>query len=63
MLYQVVPVKGTGSGTIIDPKGYILTNNHVIKGARKIAVTLWNGEILEGKLVDVCTYMISCNQG
>ena len=54
MFYRVVPVKGMGSGTIIDPKGYILTNNHVIKGARKIAVTLWNGEVLDGKLVGAC---------
>ncbi|MHA1607153.1 MAG: S1C family serine protease [Candidatus Freyarchaeota archaeon] len=54
MFYQVVPVKGVGSGTIIDPKGYILTNNHVVRGARKIAVTLWNGEVLEGVLVGTC---------
>lgn len=55
IFYQVVPVKGMGSGTIIDPKGYILTNNHVVGGAEKISVTLWNGEILEGKLVGSCT--------
>jgi S1-C subfamily serine protease len=55
IFYQVVPVKGMGSGTIIDPKGYILTNNHVIGGAEKISVTLWNGEILKGKLVGSCT--------
>ncbi|MEM3700011.1 MAG: trypsin-like peptidase domain-containing protein [Candidatus Bathyarchaeia archaeon] len=55
VFYQVVPVKGMGSGTIIDPKGYILTNNHVVGGAEKISVTLWNGEILEGKLVGSCT--------
>jgi len=50
----VVPVKGMGSGTIIDQKGYILTNNHVVRGAEEIAVTLWNGEVLEGKLVGSC---------
>jgi len=55
IFYQVVPVKGMGSGTIIDPKGYILTNNHVVGGAEKISVTLWNGEILEGNLVGSCT--------
>ncbi|MGQ9530753.1 MAG: S1C family serine protease [Candidatus Bathycorpusculaceae bacterium] len=55
IFYQVVPVKGMGSGTIIDPKGYILTNNHVVGGAEKISVTLWDGEILEGKLVGSCT--------
>jgi len=52
--YQAVPVEGMGSGTIIDSKGYILTNNHVVGGAQKIAVTLWNGEILEGVAVGTC---------
>ena len=55
IFYQVVPVKGMGSGTIIDPNGHILTNNHVVGGAEKISVTLWNGEILKGKLVGSCT--------
>jgi len=55
IFYQVVPIKGMGSGTIIDPKGYVLTNNHVVGGAEKISVTLWNGEILEGNLVGSCT--------
>jgi len=55
MFYQAVPVKGMGSGTIVDPKGYILTNNHVVGGAEKIGVTLWNGEILEGTLVGSCS--------
>lgn len=55
IFYQVVPVKGMGSGTIIDQKGYILTNNHVVRGAEKIAVTLWNGEVLEGNLIGSCT--------
>ena len=40
MFYQVVPVKGVGSGTIIDPQGYILTNDHVVEQAEKIGVTL-----------------------
>ena len=55
VFYQTVPVNGMGSGTIVDSKGYILTNNHVIHGAEKIAVTLWNGEVVEGKLVGACT--------
>ena len=52
--YQAVPIEGMGSGTIIDTKGFILTNNHVVRGAEKIAVTLWNGEVLEGSLVGSC---------
>jgi serine protease Do len=55
MFYQAIPVEGMGSGTIIDPKGYVLTNNHVVGGAEKIAVTLWNGEILEGTIVGACS--------
>ena len=55
MFYQAVPVKGMGSGTIVDSQGYILTNNHVIHGAERITVTLWNGEVLQGKLIGACT--------
>jgi len=54
MFYQAIPIEGMGSGTIIDSKGYILTNNHVVGGAEKIAVTLWNGEILEGTIAGAC---------
>ena len=35
---------GTGSGVIIDPSGYILTNNHVVDKADRIKVTLFNGK-------------------
>ena len=52
--YQVVPVQGMGSGFIIDPKGYIITNNHVIGGAEKIGVTMASGEVLPGKIVGTC---------
>jgi len=52
--YQVVPVQGMGSGVIIDTKGFIITNNHVIEGAEKIDATLASGEVLPGKLVGTC---------
>ncbi|HEX9262701.1 MAG TPA: trypsin-like peptidase domain-containing protein [Candidatus Bathyarchaeia archaeon] len=54
MFYQAVPVAGMGSGTIIDKEGLILTNNHVVGGAEKIGVTLWNNQVLEGTIVGVC---------
>jgi S1-C subfamily serine protease len=40
--YGAVPQQGQGSGFIIDGEGHILTNNHVIAGARQVEVTLWN---------------------
>jgi serine protease Do len=52
--YQTVPIKGMGSGVIIDPKGFVITNNHVIEGAQEINVTLANGEVLRGKVVGSC---------
>jgi len=39
---------GLGSGVIIDAKGYILTNEHVISEADKITVTLPDGREFEG---------------
>ena len=54
IFYQAVPVGGMGSGTIIDSKGLILTNNHVVGGAQKINVTLENNEVLEGTIVESC---------
>ncbi|MGQ9538666.1 MAG: S1C family serine protease [Candidatus Bathycorpusculaceae bacterium] len=41
-------------GTIIDGEGHILTNNHVVQDAGRIAVTLWNGEVLNGRLLGTC---------
>lgn len=40
-----------GTGFIISPEGYILTNNHVIEGADEIIVTLDDGQELQAKLV------------
>ena len=44
-------VKGLGSGMIIDPQGYILTNYHVAGGATKIEVTLADGSKYPARLV------------
>ncbi len=40
-----------GSGVIIDGRGYIVTNNHVVSGASSIQVTLANNQTLPGKVV------------
>ena len=46
-------VMGTGSGVIISPDGYIITNNHVISGAKKIEVTLNNKTTYEAEIIGV----------
>ncbi len=38
------PTEGAGSGSVLDKDGHILTNNHVVRGAREIYVRLYNGE-------------------
>src|ERR687884_499767 len=42
------PARGVGSGFIVDPKGYILTNQHVVQGATRIIVRLQSGEEFRG---------------
>jgi 2-alkenal reductase len=43
--------QATGTGVIVDAKGYIITNNHVVEGAQKIEVLFENGDKIEAKLV------------
>lgn len=44
-------VYSIGSGFIINPEGYILTNAHVVRAADQLKVTLTTGEEYEGKVV------------
>lgn len=48
---EPVPVEGAGSGFVIDPRGYILTNNHVVQGAQNIAVTLGDRSHYDAKFI------------
>jgi S1-C subfamily serine protease len=49
--FNAVPVEGAGSGFVIDPRGYVLTNNHVVEGAEAIEVTLGDRSRFPAKLV------------
>ena len=48
---QAVPTRGLGSGFIVDRRGYILTNNHVVEGAEEIKVTLTDARSFRAALV------------
>src|SRR5690242_1487717 len=45
------PTRGVGSGFIVNPKGYILTNYHVIEDAARITVILQSNEKFRGEVV------------
>jgi serine protease Do len=44
-------VSSLGSGIIVDPKGYIITNNHVIEHATKIKVNMKDGKEYKGRVI------------
>ena len=48
---EPVPVEGAGSGFVIDPRGYILTNFHVVQGAQAISVTLGGRSHYDAKFI------------
>ncbi len=52
-LEPVPEAGGSGSGSIIDKRGYILTNRHVVENAYKVFVTLADGSRFEGKVIGI----------
>ena len=50
-LFRVFPLQGVGSGIIIDDRGHILTNNHVIDGTDRLRVTLGDSKQVSAKVV------------
>jgi serine protease Do len=44
-------IGGMGSGVIVSPDGYVLTNNHVVEGAQELTVTLPDKREFKGKVV------------
>jgi len=49
--FLTVPVKGVGSGIIIDNNGHIITNNHVVERTTKVEITLSNGKMVPGRVL------------
>ena len=47
------PREGSGSGFIIDPAGYILTNHHVVQEADRVTVTLADGRVFRATVIGV----------
>jgi serine protease Do len=50
-LFRVFPVQGVGSGIVIDTRGHILTNNHVIDGTDRLRVTFGDSRQVNAKVV------------
>ena len=48
---DIIPMKSSGSGVVISPDGYVLTNHHVIQGADRISVILAGGNEYDAQLV------------
>lgn len=48
---RAIPQGGVGTGFIIDASGHVITNNHVVAGAKSVLVTLANGRAIEATLV------------
>ena len=51
MFNRTFETEGVGSGVIFQSDGYIITNNHVIAGAKEIIVSLSDGNTITGKLI------------
>ncbi|HWR63950.1 MAG TPA: trypsin-like peptidase domain-containing protein [Candidatus Thermoplasmatota archaeon] len=49
--FNTYELQGAGSGIIMNPEGYILTNNHVVNRTKKVDVYLCNGDKYEGSVI------------
>ncbi len=51
LFFDIIPEEGAGSGFVIDTNGHILTNYHVIGGARQIEITFLDETTLPAQLI------------
>ncbi|MEJ2671163.1 MAG: trypsin-like peptidase domain-containing protein [Deltaproteobacteria bacterium] len=47
-LHRTLRIHSLGSGIIMDPEGYVITNNHAVAGAQKIKIILMGGKEFQG---------------
>ena len=50
---EIYPMKSSGSGVVISPDGYVLTNTHVVENALRISVTLSGGDEYDAEVIGV----------
>ena len=50
-LLRVFPIEGVGSGIVVNQRGYILTNNHVVDKAHNLKITLRDGNVFNGVVI------------
>ena len=48
---EIHPMKSSGSGVVISPDGFVITNHHVIKNADKVTVTLSGGDEFDAEII------------
>ena len=64
--FEAIPRQGVGSGFLIDSKGHIVTNFHVIEDAKRLEVTLFDESVLDAEVIgqdpinDLAVIKIEC---
>ena len=48
---EIYPMKSSGSGVVISPDGFVITNHHVVENADRVTVTLSGGDEYEAEMI------------
>lgn len=49
--FGIMPLEGQGSGIVVDSRGYVVTNNHVVDGSQSVVVHLRDGSSYDGHVI------------
>jgi serine protease Do len=52
--HRTFPLKGSGSGFVLESDGHIVTNAHVVRQADRIGAVLWDNRLIEGVVLGSC---------